>query len=90
MEARARNDARDIPGISPSCRPRRLKSAGAGREQSGDPRRSIEERYRGRQDYLNQVGRAAADLVRDRFLLPSDVRGVVERAGQTWEAIVGR
>jgi hypothetical protein len=62
----------------------------AAREQSGDPRRSIEERYRGRQEYLDRVKRSAADLVRERFLLPADVPGVVQRSEQTWDAVVGR
>jgi Alpha/beta hydrolase domain len=62
----------------------------AAREQSGDSRRSIEERYRGRQDYLDRVKRAAADLVRERFLLQADVPGVMQRAEQTWDAVVGR
>ncbi len=60
------------------------------RAQSGDQRRSIEERYESRQDYLERVRRAATDLVRERFLLRSDVQGVVERAELTWETIVGR
>jgi hypothetical protein len=62
----------------------------AEREQSGDSRASIEERYNGRQDYLQRVRRAAAGLVRERFLLQADVEGVVERAGRTWDVVVGR
>jgi hypothetical protein len=62
----------------------------ADREQAGDPRRSIEERYRGRQDYVDRVRRAASDLVRERFLLPTDVQGVVQRAERTWDTVVGR
>ena len=62
----------------------------AEREQSGDSRLSIEERYSGRQDYLQRVRRAAADLVREQFLLQADVDDVVEQAGHTWDAIVGR
>ena len=62
----------------------------ADRERSRDARRSIDERYAGRDDYLQRVRRAAADLVRQRFLLPADVESVVMRAGQTWDALVGR
>ena len=62
----------------------------AEREQSGDSRPSIEERYSSRQDYLQRVRRAASDLVRDRFVLPADVEGVVAQAEQTWNVIVGR
>ena len=45
----------------------------AEREQSGDSRLSIEERYTDRQDYLERVRRAATDLVRERFMLAADV-----------------
>jgi phage shock protein A len=62
----------------------------AEREQSGDSRPSIEERYKDRQDYLQRVRRAAADLVRERFLLEDDVDDVVQQAEQTWKAIVER
>jgi hypothetical protein len=62
----------------------------AEREQAGDPRLSIEERYNSRQDYLEQVARAASVLVRERFLLEADVPSVVERAGEAWSAVVGR
>jgi len=58
------------------------------REQSGDARRSIAERYTGRQDYLDRVKRAADDLVRRRFLLGEDVRAVVLRAEEMWNAVV--
>lgn len=62
----------------------------ADRERTGDARRSIDERYTGRDDYLQRVRRAAADLVRDRFLLPSDVDGVLQRAERTWDVVVGQ
>jgi hypothetical protein len=60
------------------------------RDQSGDPRRSIDERYRNRQDYVSQVRRAAASLVQQRLLLPADVQAVVGRAEQTWDIVAGR
>jgi alpha/beta hydrolase family protein len=60
----------------------------AEREKSGDARRSIEERYTNRDDYLQRVKRAVDDLVRDRFMLPADVNGALERAQQTWDIIV--
>jgi len=61
----------------------------AEREQAGDPRRSIEERYSSRQDYLEQLTRAAAVLVRERFLLEADAASVVHRGGEAWNAVVG-
>ena len=62
----------------------------AERDQSGDSRPSIEERYKSRQDYLLRVRRAAADLVRDRFVLESDIEALVQQADHTWSVIVGR
>lgn len=62
----------------------------AEREQSGDSRASIEERYANRQDYLQRVRRAASDLVRERFALQDDVEGIVQQADQTWSVVVGR
>jgi hypothetical protein len=55
------------------------------RVASGDPRLSVEERYRGREDYLGRVALAAVALVRERFLLPQDVPLVVERAAAHWD-----
>jgi hypothetical protein len=57
----------------------------AEREASGDPRLSVEERYRGRTDYLGRVAEAALSLVRERFLLPEDVPCVLERAAAHWD-----
>jgi hypothetical protein len=57
----------------------------AEREAKGDPRLSIEERYRGREDYLGRVALAAMALVRERFLLPQDVAFVIERAAAHWD-----
>ena len=44
----------------------------AEREKTGDPRRSIEERYGTQEGYACAVRRAAEALVRDRFLLRDD------------------
>ena len=61
----------------------------AERDASGDPRRSIEERYRSMNDYLRRVREAADALVKDRYLLPEDVAAVVERAEQHWRWAAG-
>jgi len=57
----------------------------AEREANGDPRLSVEERYRGREDYLGRVALSAVALVRERFLLPQDVPFVLERAAAHWD-----
>jgi hypothetical protein len=55
------------------------------REATGDSRLSIEERYKGRDEYLRQVRQVANQLVRERFMLAGDVDGAMERARRTWD-----
>ena len=50
------------------------------REDSGDPRRSIAERYPSHEVYVDAVSAAASRLVKDRFLLPGDAKRIVKRA----------
>jgi hypothetical protein len=52
----------------------------ADRERTGDSRRSIEERYASREDYLGRISLAAVSLVDEGFLLPEDVPDVIRRA----------
>jgi hypothetical protein len=58
----------------------------AEREQRGDPRPSIEERYRDRAAYLAQVRAAAEALVEQRYMLADDVDLAVTLAGQRYDA----
>ena len=58
------------------------------REKTKDPRRSISERYSSREDYLRQVRKAADDLVRQRFMLSTDIPAALQRAQDMWDAIV--
>jgi hypothetical protein len=57
----------------------------AERELKRDPRPSIAERYKGREDYLQRIRSAATDLVKQRFLLEEDVDNVVQRATRHWD-----
>jgi hypothetical protein len=50
------------------------------REKNGDPRLSIEERYKDQADYVQQVSRAARVLVDERFLLPEDAERLIGEA----------
>ena len=59
----------------------------ADRERSGDPRRSVEERYRGRDQYLAEIAKAANDLVAKGYLLKADVPRIVEQAGTRWDYV---
>ncbi|MCI0870116.1 MAG: hypothetical protein J4O08_10385, partial [Chloroflexi bacterium] len=51
------------------------------RRAAGDPRLSIEERYRTKDIYLDMVYEAAMQLVEEGYLLEEDVDWVVERSG---------
>ena len=55
------------------------------RAQSGDPRPSIEERYRSREEYLARVRAAAVGLVTQRYLLEEDVEVCLASAGRLWD-----
>jgi hypothetical protein len=57
----------------------------AAREKNNDPRRSVEERYTGRDDYLKQVESAAKNLVAGGYLLAQDVPKLVERGAAEWD-----
>ena len=59
----------------------------ADREQSGDPRRSILERYPTRADYLAAVTAAALELQGERRLLDEDVTRILQAAARVsaWE-----
>jgi hypothetical protein len=57
----------------------------AERAQKHDPRLSIEERYKSRQDFLDQVTTAATDLAKSGYLLERDVPKLVERSAAEWD-----
>ncbi len=60
----------------------------AERLKSGDPRLSVEERYSGKQAYLDKVDAAARGLAKDGYLLDRDVPLVVERASAEWDLVM--
>jgi hypothetical protein len=55
----------------------------AEREAAGDPRLSVEERYRTREAYVAKVKAAADALVAERLLLPADAERYVKAAQQS-------
>jgi len=57
-----------------------LAATAAEREKTGDPRPSIAERYRSREDYIARIAVAAHALMQARLLLPEDVDRYVARA----------
>jgi len=56
----------------------------ADRQKSGDPRKSIEERYAGRDDYMRQFGNTLDDLVKQRWILPEARAAMLQRGEQEW------
>lgn len=57
----------------------------AERKKTGDPRKSIGERYTNRQDYLERYSRALDELVKQRCILQQDREALLHRAGQEWD-----
>ena len=57
------------------------------RQDSGDPRPSVEERYASKDDYLDRVEGAARDLVSERYMLDEDVPGVGQMAGERYDLV---
>jgi hypothetical protein len=62
----------------------------AERDARKDPRQSIAERYRDRDDYLSKLRAAAQELIKGRYLLPEDVENVVKRGQAQWEFLTGK
>ncbi len=60
------------------------------RHRSGDPRLSIAERYRDREDYLARVAAAADALVAERLLLEEDRELVIRLAGRKYDAFASK
>ena len=57
-----------------------FKATRAERVAAGDPRKSLEERYKSHADYVAAVAKAARDLEKRRFLLPADVQRYINAA----------
>jgi alpha/beta hydrolase family protein len=53
------------------------------RRQTGDPRLSVAERYRNREDYVRQISRAARMLVEQRYLLMEDAERMIAEASRS-------
>ena len=59
----------------------------AAREESGDPRPSIEERYASKEDYLAQVREVAAAMAIEGYLLSEDLPTITDQAAQRYDAL---
>ena len=55
------------------------------RDRTGDPRLSIEERYRDRDEYVGKFAASALDLVDRGYLLPEDVADLLKHAVEHYD-----
>ena len=60
----------------------------AEREEQGDPRTSILERYASRAEYLGEVSSEALALVDDGYLLAGDLSPILAQAGRHWDYLM--
>jgi hypothetical protein len=60
------------------------------RETTGDPRRSIAERYASKTDYLERVQQATEVLVQAKYLLAEDVEDILNQATQHYDLLGGQ
>ena len=65
-----------------------LPSTAEERLRLNDPRKSIEERYLSKEDYLNKINEASEALAQDRYLLPEDIDTVKSQAEKNFEHLV--
>jgi hypothetical protein len=61
----------------------------ADRDRAGDPRLSIEERYRNRDEYVGKAAASALDLVERGYLLSEDVADLLKHAEEHYNWAVG-
>ncbi len=54
------------------------------REKTGDPRKSIAERYANHEEYSERYKNAVDDLIGRRWILPEDRSALLERGEQEW------
>jgi hypothetical protein len=62
-----------------------LARTSADRKRVNDPRLSIEERYRDRDQYVGLVSKAALGLIDQGYLLAEDLAAVLNNAGRHWD-----
>jgi hypothetical protein len=60
----------------------------ADRQKSGDPRKSIAERYTSREDYLARYTQALDELIKQGWILREDRDALLHRAEQEWDEAV--
>jgi hypothetical protein len=56
----------------------------AERQKTGDPRKSIAERYSGKEEYLRRYTKAIDDLVKQRWILQEDRDALMATGEEEW------
>jgi Alpha/beta hydrolase domain len=64
-----------------------LARTSAERKRASDPRVSIEERYRDKDQYVGLVRKAALELIDQRLLIAEDLPVILQNAGRHWDYI---
>ncbi len=77
----ARTYLEDLSGLTGSYIP--FHKTKKERLAAGDERLSLEERYGNKENYVAAVKKAAEDLVKQRLLLPSDAKKLIQQAKTT-------
>jgi hypothetical protein len=77
------------PAISLRCSARQFHFQSPPARAAPRSRRSIDERYPTRDDYIDKVRAAADALVRKGYLLVDDIERIVQRSTDNWDNIVG-
>ena len=62
----------------------------AERLKNGDPRLSLEERYKNKQEYVEKYSAAARQLAKDGYLLESDLYMVIQRGAWFWDQLLAK
>ena len=60
----------------------------AAQKSSGDPRKSITERYPDRDAYLKEFAQATDELIRKRWILPEDRAPLRQRGSEEWDSVM--
>jgi len=57
------------------------------REQRGDPRASVAERYPGREEYVDRIRGSARRLVQQGYVLDRDLPAILKVADREWDFV---
>jgi len=58
------------------------------REQRGDPRQSVAERYPGREEYVNRIRASARRLAQQGYVLDRDLPAILKVADREWDFVM--